>query len=366
MNDRNRKIVIGILIVVVCGGLTAMLLKSEKPPQVNEPVEIVKLVKVQEVALDSQEVKISIQGRLMAAQKIELFAEVNGILQTEKFLTGTSFRRGEVIASIDAAEIRSSIKAQKSTLLNQTAKLLADLKFDFPDEVPVWDKFLEGIDFSKPLPALPNVTDAKLKKFLAGRSLFTTYFNIQSQEERLNKYTVNAPFDGVLTKANLKKGALVRAGQPMGEFIQTGNYELVADIAVEESNKVKVGDKVLLTSNDLNGSWNGEVARINPKVDENSQNVSFYISVAGDDLYDGMYLFGELNVGIVSEAMVINRGLVDRNEMYVVVDSTLQKKTVQLIQKRDAYAIVQGLENGELILNEPIKGAYPGMKVRYE
>lgn len=352
-----------ILVLIVVGFKFVMSFKKE--PTINELVESVRLVKVQKVALKNNELFVPVYGHLKSLDEIELFPEVGGMLESKDFREGETYKKGDVIAYIENDELVNSIKSQKSNLLNQVAKLVTDLKFDFPDAVVDWEKFLDEIKFDVKLPELPAVNDLKLKKYLAGKSIYNTYFSIQSQEERLDKYKILAPFDGVLAEALIKPGTVVRVGQKIGKLINPDHFELEASVSLVSGNKIEVGDVAMLRSNDVEGDWKGKVVRINKTLSESSQNMDVFINVSSSTLYNGMYLLGEITLHAVENSIEINRNLLDKGNIYTVVDGQLTKVKVNVMQINEENAIVTGLNEGDVILAESIKGAYEGLKVRY-
>ena len=58
--------------------------------------------------------------------------------------------------------------------------------------------------------------------------MFASYYRIQALENRLDKYKIKAPFDGVITKALIDEGAPIIIGQPIGEFINTNNSKITS------------------------------------------------------------------------------------------------------------------------------------------
>lgn len=365
MNDNTRNIVIFALVIIVCAGLVGFMLNNKEAPTLNEQTESIKLVQQQNVVLDTNELTLSIYGNLKSLNEIEIFPEVGGILKSNNFREGNQFRKGQVIALINNEELDNTIKSNKSKLLNQVAKLVADMTFDFPSEVPAWEAFLEGIQFDKKLPELPVVSDKKMKKYLAGKNIYNTYFSIQSLEGKMLKYKIIAPFNGVLVEAFVKPGTAVRMGQKIGKFIDPAQFELKANVALADADKLHVGETVNLHSNDIEGEWVGRISRINRTLSEASQNMAVFIHINDASLYNGMYLFGDINRGEAKGSIVINRNLLNGNELFTIVDGKLKSKKVTVLQIKEEEAIVSGLENGELILKEAIKGAYDGMKVRY-
>lgn len=354
----------GIIIAATVIGVK-FIMSLKKEPQINELSESIKLIKVQTIRLDTNMLTVAVYGNLKSLNEIDIFPEVGGVLQSENFREGNKYSKGQVIASINNRELANNIKSQKSSLLNLVAKLVADLKFDFPKSAKTWESFLGNIQFDKQLPELPVADNIKLKNYLAGKNIYTSYFSIQAQEERLSKYTIIAPFNGVLTEALIKPGTVIRPGQKIGKFINPTQFELEANVSLSDGNKLTVGDKVQLHSNDVAGNWSGNIARINKTLNAASQNMGVFISVNATSLYNGMYLFGDINRSAAKGSVKINRSLLDDNQLFKVVNGKLKAQPVKVLQIKEEKAIVSGLANGDIILGEAIKGAFDGMKVRY-
>ena len=213
----------------------------------------------------------------------------------------------------------------------------------------------------KPLPEPKNDQE---KRFIATRNLYTQYYNIKSQGERLNKYTLYAPFSGVLTAASINPGTVIRTGQKLGELMATGNYELIATVPMSDLAYIKVGNAVKLTSEDIAGEWQGTVKRISDQIDPGSQTVQVFIGVNGKELREGMYLRGDVVARSVGEAVRIPRDLlVDQTRVFTVQDSILRLHNVKVIKIEPETVILQGVPNETPLLAKPIPGAFDGMKV---
>lgn len=365
MKELIRMILLAVFILIITFVAFRFIMSFKKEPPMNELVESVKLVKVQKVKLNAHPLSVPVYGNIQSLNEIELFPEVGGKLMSQNFREGTEYRKGETIAYIENGELANNIKSQKSNFLNQVAKVVADMTFDFPNEVSKWEVFLENINFDKPLPSLPEVKDAKLKNYLAGKNLYNSYFAIEAQELRLSKYAIVAPFDGILAEALIKPGTVVRAGQKIGKFINPAEFELEASVKLIDGNKIKIGDRAIVKSDELAGTWDGTVVRVNKTVSQNSQNMEVFIGVKSPDLYSGMYVYGDVYQGEADEAIAISRNLLYGNMIYKIEQEKLVEQPVNVLQSNDETVIVQGLQEGELILAEPVKDAFNGMKVRF-
>ena len=313
-------------------------------------------------------VNIIESGRLSARYKIDLFAEVQGVMETttKEFKPGAKFKKGEVLVKIKSDDYYANLQAQKSVLQNLITSMLPDLKLDYPDAYVKWDAYLKAFDMNKPIAALPEPASDKEKFFLTGKNIYTTFYNTKNLEIVLRKYTLTAPFNGIVTEALVTPGSLVRNGQKLGEFINPSEYELELAVGKVLINSVQVGKSVTV-SNPENPSqtWEGKVSRINGRVNPSTQTIQIFISLKGDDLKDGMYLEANIAGQEKMNALEMSRNLlIDGNQIYVVKpDSILSLEYVSVVHKSRESVIIQGIDSGTWILEKPIPGAYVGMKV---
>jgi multidrug efflux pump subunit AcrA (membrane-fusion protein) len=364
---RRLGIVLGIGLLVVAM-LVANKLSEEKPaPPRKAEVSTLPTVNTFPLTIEEVPTTLDIQGELVAFDKIDIFSEVTGALvsTSRPFKVGTYFPKGAVLIKVDNAEARLSLLAQKSSLLNAITQLMPDLKVDYPESFAHWQDYLDSFDPEAPIIPLPEAVNEQEKYFIASRNLYTQYYNIKSQEERLDKYEIDAPFSGVITQTSINPGAVVRAGQKLGELMNTGNYELQVTVPLSDLKYIKIGNSVSLTSDDLEGEWSGRVKRINNQVDAGTQTVKVFISVSGKNLREGMYLRGDIAASSIENAAKIPRELlVDQKAVYVVRDSILKLEPVQVVKITPDAAIVRGIPEGTQLLQELFPNAFDGMKVK--
>ena len=109
----------------------------------------------------------------------------------------------------------------------------------------------------------------------------------------------------------------------------------------------------------------GEVTRVNSRVDQNSQTITVYIEVSGDNLKEGQYLEANLEAKEEPDAIEINRSLLlENNQIFVVRDSILDLMDVKPIFFTDKTVVLKDVPDGEVIVAKPMTGAYAGMLVR--
>ena len=105
---------------------------------------------------------------------------------------------------------------------------------------------------------------------------------------------------------------------------------------------------------------------INKTIDESSQNMSVFIQISDKNLYSGMYVHGNILVGENENSFSIKRSLLNNNKIYIIKNNILIEKEINIIQIIEERAIIKGLDNGDEILSEPIKGSYSGMNIRIQ
>jgi len=366
---RKISIVLGAFILLGSIFLLAPKLSKKEAPPKKETVDTVlaREVKVMKVKNSDVNSKLAIQGSLEAYNKVGIFAEVTGTLSNANraVKVGNYFKKGAILLDIDREETKLNILSQKSSLLNGITTLMPDLKIDYPESFQQWKAYIDDFNVEQPIKSFPKALNDQEKYFIASKNLLSQYYSIKSAENRLQKYTVYAPFSGVITQSSIQPGTLVRAGQQMAELMGTGAYEMKATLNLEDLKFIKTGNKVSLYSDAVDGTWAGIVKRVSDQIDPNTQSVIAYIGVSGKGLKEGMYLRGDLSAKTIQSAMQLPIDLlVNQNQVYTVLDGKLTLQTVEIVNANANYAVVKGLADEQLILQEKIIGAYEGLNVK--
>ncbi len=363
----RKKAVVITLAILIVGFLFSKFLSSRKKVQEKKNTKT-HTADINFIPVQNGNVNMLIEtgGIIHAYDKIEIFGEVSGILQNgaRPFKAGNRFKKGEVLLKIDDSVFLNNVLAQKSTLMNQITLLIPDLEMDYPESVKNWKKYLDNFTLGKPLLPLPEPVNNKEKYFIASRNIYNLYYITKSMEATLAKYTLKAPFDGVLTEALVNRGTLVRAGQKVGEFTAPHLYELAVPVNVKEVSLLKIGEDVLLTSQAFKNEFTGKISRINQKIDNGTQSVMVYITVKNSRLKDGMYLNAKLQGEIIPNALSVSRKLIrQNNKVFIKEGSVLKLKTVDIVYTSGDIAIIKGLEDGTMLAKGDLAYAYEGMEI---
>ncbi len=367
----KRKIILSVLgVVLVIAAIFVAKLIIDSNVKKNPPVtKTVKSVFIDTVKNTTIPIVVPANGNITALHRLELFSEVQGIFRysSKDFRPGQKYQKGQVLMSIDSEEYRASVQSAKSDLYNNITSIMPDLRLDYPRAFEKWETYLNKFDIKKSVPPLPETSSDQEKYFITGRGIVSAYYNVKNLEERLAKYSIVAPYNGILTEALVNKGTLIRPGQKLGEYIDPSVYELEVSIAKKFTDLLEVGKKVELTNLERSKTYQGTVSRINGKVNQETQSIRVFIKVENSELSEGMYLEAKLDAKQENDAIEIPRELlVDRSKVFVVNDSTLNLVDVNPVYFTNNTVVIKGLDDGTKILSANVPGAYSGMLVKIE
>lgn len=365
MKKTIQSIVAPILIILLSVLAYNSLSSSKKQPKKNKKARLQSVIK-RKVINSTLPVQIKSTGAVLAKNRTELYAEVTGVfLPTSKsYKPGVSYRKGEAMIRINNSEFNSTVQSQRISFKSLVISTLADIQFDYPNELSKWKNYSKRITSNRTLPKIPSTQNESFSNYLSGKAIFSTYYSIKNLETRLGKYVITAPFSGTLVSADVTPGTLVSPGQKLGEFIQPGLFELELNVNGSLTKFLKVGEKVQLSNIENSLKYVGSVTRINSKIDQASQTIQLYVQVSANNLNEGEYLEAEIQAQEVNNVFEIDRNLiVDQNNVFIVQDGVLKKVQVQIVHANKNTVLVKGLTNDYEITANPVPNGYDGMKV---
>lgn len=364
-----RKLILAILGVLFITGAIygAKMIINSKSKTRKAPSKVIKTVFVDTVKNTSIPIIIPANGNLVAKRRVEIYSEVQGIFKpgSKLFKPGEKYQKNEAFISINDTEYYANVQLAKSNLYNSIAAVLADLRLDFPEVFLKWEAYLKSYDLNKPTPKLPKMVSEKENYFITGRSIVSNYYTVKNLEQRLSKYTISAPFKGILTEALVTEGTLIRSNQKLGEFIDPSVYEMEVSLSKTFASLLDVGETVELNNLERTKKYSGIVSRVNGSINSATQTIAVYIEIKNSSLKEGMYLEANLNAKKEKNAIEINRGLLlDEDKIFIVRDSVLDMIDVRPVYFSNTKVVLKDIPDGTIILSSPFPGAYVGMMVK--
>lgn len=313
-----------------------------------------------------------VEGRVEALYRMDVISETTGdlLLGGKEFREGVEFSEGEEMLQLDATEAENALIAQRSQFLQLLSTSLADLQADFPANWAAWQGFVDALDVASRLPQLPEFASQREELFVANRGILSLFHSIRSAEDRLDKFTLTAPFDGVVTAATVRPGGLVRAGQLAGVFVGRDAFEVKTAVHARYLTTIELGDAVQFYDEMGQTVATGTVRRIAGNVDAATQSASVYCRIQPVDgksalLRDGRFLSGVISSDAVGDGVTVPLAwLMDDNSIYAVAEEKLKRLPAEVVFESRSEAIVLGLDSGTVLLSEALATAFDGMPVQ--
>lgn len=342
------------------------LSESKKAPEKHIGKEVM-TVYSEKVINTKIPITIETNGSILAKDRMVIYSEVQGVFvpTSKEFKPGVTYSKGQQLLQINNEEFIASVVAQRSAFKNIITSILADIKFDYPNSLIKWEAYLDAIDINKKLPELPNIDNKQEKNFITGKTIYSTFYSIKNLEARLKKYSINAPYKGVLVEALVTPGTLVSSGQKLGTYIREGVFELELNVNANLQEFLKVGTTVDLTTIENNQKYEGKVIRVNPQIDRASQTIQVFVEVRATTLKEGEYLQANVKAKDVEKGIELDRTLlINNNSIYIIDQDKLKLVPVNVVYENMNTVVIQGLLNGLEYISKPIPGAFEGMSVK--
>ena len=349
------------------GVTNAETIRTKRAKKAETHSKEIKSVLVSKVKNSTIRKKINSSGRVVSLNNITILSEVQGrLIGNNTFKKGTKLRKGDTIFTIENTNLKLLMEAKKSKYMALISSTLPDIKLDFNKEYNKWNNFFNSLDLKTNLVEFPKINSSKEKNFIVSRSILAEYLSIKSDEEKLSKYTVLAPFDGIITKSYSDVGGNVNPGSPVVDFIRDDKMEIELTVNTSEITFVNIGDSVSFIQNEK--KYSGKIIRKGNFVNPKTQNISVFTSINNNDnsIYNGMYLDAIITTKGTKNTFKLPRRAVFEKSKVFIVDSEdkLKIKNINIIAYQNDEVIIDNLSDNILIVTEPMINATQGTTVK--
>lgn len=356
---KNQLIILSLFFAV--SGLTywRVFSNQKEPIKENKEANTEMYVPTRIVNNSVHKVFLSSFGQISPNQEIDVAFEVQGKLKqgSVRMKPGVSFKKGQVLFSIDTEESIANMKARKSQLANLIVSVLPDIELDYSSSLENWKDFLNKLGIENSLPKIVHVENEQEKMLITSRGIYTEYYSIYSMEKRLEKYTYTAPFNGSVLEVFSEPGSIVNPGVRLCRIAKTGELEIKVPIPLNTFEMFKNSKEATLKNTEDRVVGKGRILRISDVVNSKTQSIDVYYSVKplkGEIIYNGQFLSVEINKEIEEEGFVLPRNAVKDNKVGVLSSGQIFKKNVNVIAQKSDSLILTGLSNGDEVLLEGV------------
>lgn len=192
---------------------------------------------------------------------------------------------------------------------------------------------------------------------------------LKVKRRQLEKMTVRAPFDGVVSAVFARAGDLINAGAPLATIISTSRA-VEARISEEYFSAIKVGQKATVRFLGYGSSlYDAKVEKILPTADAETQRylVHLHVEVDADKLVPG--ITGEVTIVVAereAQAIIPRRALMG-NSVLVVENGRVRRCAVEAgYVSLTAVEILKGLSAGQQVIVDQLDLFREGDRVSVE
>jgi len=305
----------------------------------------------------------AISGSLTPEKSATLRAEMSGSVVQTFAEAGQRVSAGQPLAQLDASVLRDQqISAQGAVTTAQSAYDIAQREVSRAETLEKAGAIAQR-----------DLEQARNALIAARGQLATARAQLANINKQLDKASVQAPFNGVVSVRSVNAGDVVSPGTALYTVVDPGSMQLEASVPADALAEVRVGMPVDFTVNGYpNRHFTGRITRVNPTADPATRQVKILASIpnAGNTLVGGLYAEGRVS-SEAHTAPMVPIGAVDERGLRPTVmrlrNGKVEKAEVALgirDQAAETVEITSGLAAGDTVLLGAARGISPGTPVR--
>lgn len=300
---------------------------------------------------------VELQGNVITKQNVLIYPEVPGTLLKVHVTQGQRVSKGQLLATIDNGGMSSQLQQMKTQL--------ALTKTTFERQERLWKQNI-GTEI----------------QYLQSKTNYEAQQNSVNQlNSQLNKFTIRAPFAGIIDDVIKDQGNVVAPGGSGSEvfrIVNLSNMYIEVDVPESYITSITVGKEVKVFFPVLNETITSKVRQTGNFINPNNRSFKVEIAVPNKDekIKPNLTAKVQINDYQNEQAIFIPQSIISENadgDQYVFVvtkfnaDSTA--KTNRNIIKTgrtqgDFVEVLSGIDNGQSIIQEGARSVKDGQQVK--
>ena len=304
---------------------------AKKAPPAPAPQAIpVTFAKVQQKDMP---VYLRAVGTLRPNQVANLACDRSGTIVSMPFEVGHDVKRADILLQLDSSVETASLKAAQAQLKQS--------EFNYKEIDRLYKEEVDS-EFQREK-ALDERDNAKA--------------TVEQKQATLDKMTVRAPFDGVISITYVNLGNYLSPGEVFVTLVQDDPLKLDYYVSERYVRDLAVGQTVLIDIPHAETKADGKVSAVNPAVTEGSRAIRIQGLLPNPDrtLTAGVFALINHQIGTQKGALVIPQQAIAPTQIgpsvFVVDDGKVKRMQVELGEYVDDDVIVtKGLDAGQQIV----------------
>lgn len=247
---------ISIIVLTTITLLLASCVNKEPKAVVDNTPAIA--VSVQTVSDNTNSPFLTSSGKVQATNSAQLSTRMMGFVTNVPVNVGDKVRKGQLLVAINNTDLQAK-RAQVNAGITEVTAAFNNAEKDFKR---FQNLFADNSASQKELDDMTaqfNMAKARLE----GAKQMKNEINAQFAYSN-----ITAPFSGVVTSKNVKKGDMANPGQPLVSIESPGNFEVIAMVPETEISQIKENTKVTVTVKSMNETVAGIVTEVSPSAQQ--------------------------------------------------------------------------------------------------
>lgn len=292
---------------------------------------------------------IEFSGPLVAPQTAVVRAKTAGTLLTLLVAEGSRVRSGQVLGSIDSADVGSRL-AERSAMLESARAALAQTERTHASNQRLADQqFISPIALDTSKSALDT---ARAQVNAAQAQLDTV--RVASRDNQ-----IVAPIAGVVAKRHVVAGEKLAPEQQVLTIVDLARLELAGSVGTHEVSRLSPGMAVQISVEGVADKVAGRLARIAPAAETGTRSIGVTIALANPkEIYRaGQYALATVELADMTPRLTVPLTAVGntagQDHVWVIEAGTLARRAVTLGRRDDREGrveVLQGVRSGGQVL----------------
>ena len=333
------------------------------------------MVGVQSVDVRALTETVPVFADVVTARDGTIASRVAGIVQQVHVLAGADVAEGDLLVTLNDDLLTIQVSQTEAELAEAQARIVtararlnrAETAFARTEALRGSTSFSEG-RFDE---AQADVAEARSELAAAQARETISQTRLAESRYRLDRSTVRAPFAGVVIDVQTIPGAFVQAGTPVLRMIDTGSFEIEAQVPARYVTGLQPGQSVQVRA-DTGAALTAQVRALLPIEDPATRTraVRFEAPALGslEGIAAGASLTVQIPIGPSREVLSVPKDALVQSAqgwtVFVVEEGAAMPRQVTLgVAIGDRYEVLSGLTVGDLAVIRGNERLRPGQEV---
>jgi RND family efflux transporter MFP subunit len=295
-----------------------------------------------------------ITGSVQPERRADLRAEVAAVVLQIFKDNGEPVKTGDLLVRLDETSIRDSLASAEE------AVRAASQGFEQSERQVQRLKTLQ----QQGMTSTQALEDAEIRRNNAQSDLVAAKSRVVAARQQMQRTSVRAPFDGVVSERKASAGDTVQIGKELLKVIDPRSMRFEGLVSADRMSELQLGQAVRFRVNGYSGGdFNGKVQRIDAAANATTRQVAVIVSFAPGTVAPkvaGLFAEGRVETGssqalTLPETAVVRAG--DSAWAWRVGSGKALNKVSIKLGDRDARTgllpVAQGLASGDRVLRNP-------------